>query len=82
MPPDLNWEPGTFATSPRQNPAAWYLQLTNLGEQPTLRAHSATTLPAHAAPAPKMSSQQQAMILDTILALKRTLKRKAYGACS
>lgn len=31
------------------------------------------------AAAVKMSTQQQAMILDTILALKRTLKRKAYG---
>lgn len=26
-----------------------------------------------------MSTQQQAMVLDTILAIKRTLKRKAYG---
>jgi hypothetical protein len=27
----------------------------------------------------KMSTQQQAMIMDTLLTLKRTLKRKAYG---
>jgi hypothetical protein len=27
-----------------------------------------------------MSTQQQAMIMETLLALRRTLKRNAYGA--
>lgn len=30
----------------------------------------------------KMSTQQQALIMETILGMKRTLKRKAYGECA
>lgn len=31
-------------------------------------------------PPAKMSSQQQAFIMENIVAMKKTLKRKAYGA--